>query len=238
MNQPFFSCVMAVKGPRPYWDEACSSLLTQNMGDDLEIIIQDGDVEPDNGLSDAFNKGLAKCRGEWLFWLNADDILLPGTLAKVRAMVRRMEERGKSIEWISGGSKFIDKEGRVIGRKFDRRFHVWLYKHMWVWTCGPSSFFRRSLWEKCGGMDTQLKCMMDMDLWTRWAREGHQFQVLPDFAWGFRVHDGSITSGGCHQEWMAQDMKIVSDRYQFRHGRFWLFLQRLSRVLDGSAFKR
>lgn len=53
------------------------------MGDDLEIIVQDGDVEPDAGQSDALNKGFAKAKGEWLFWLNADDILLPEALERV-----------------------------------------------------------------------------------------------------------------------------------------------------------
>ena len=62
--------------------EALDSLYMQGMGDNLEIIVQDADIEPDKGQSDAFNKGFAKARGEWFFWLNADDILLPGALHK------------------------------------------------------------------------------------------------------------------------------------------------------------
>ena len=41
--------------------------------DELEIIIQDDDIDPDQGQADALNKGFAKAKGEWLFWLNADD---------------------------------------------------------------------------------------------------------------------------------------------------------------------
>ena len=63
---PFFSCVVAVKGPRPYLDAALASLAGQDFGDDLEVIVQDGDAEPDAGLSDAFNTGFAKVRGAWL----------------------------------------------------------------------------------------------------------------------------------------------------------------------------
>lgn len=44
MKRPLFSCVIPVKGERPYFDEALESLLSQGMGDDLEIIVQDGDV--------------------------------------------------------------------------------------------------------------------------------------------------------------------------------------------------
>lgn len=43
MKRPLFSCVIPVKGVRPYFDEAVESLMSQGMGDDLEIIVQDGD---------------------------------------------------------------------------------------------------------------------------------------------------------------------------------------------------
>ncbi len=45
MKSPLFSCVIPVKGERPYFDEALESLLLQGLGDDLEIIVQDaGDL--------------------------------------------------------------------------------------------------------------------------------------------------------------------------------------------------
>ena len=87
MKRPFFSCVIPVKGARPYFDAALESLRLQEMGDDLELIVQDADVEPDEGQSDALNIGFAKARGEWLFWLNADDVLFPGALKSVKDYV-------------------------------------------------------------------------------------------------------------------------------------------------------
>jgi Glycosyl transferase family 2 len=33
--------------------------------------------EPDNGIYDAFNKALGRARGRWLYFLGADDCLLP-----------------------------------------------------------------------------------------------------------------------------------------------------------------
>lgn len=66
MKRPLFSCVMPVKGPRPFMNEALSSLSSQGMGDDLEVVVQDGDIESDAGQSDALNKGFAKARGEWV----------------------------------------------------------------------------------------------------------------------------------------------------------------------------
>ena len=88
MKRPLFSCVIPVKGERPYFDEALESLLSQGMGDDLEIIVQDADIEADLGQSDALNKGFKKAKGEWLFWLNADDVLLPGALKSLEFRVK------------------------------------------------------------------------------------------------------------------------------------------------------
>jgi len=104
MSRPLFSCVVPVKGERPFFDEAIASLRAQGMGDDLEIIVQDADVEPDKGQSDAFNKGFAKARGEWFFWLNADDVLLPGALKKVQRVISdqrlvKLNSTGLSATW-------------------------------------------------------------------------------------------------------------------------------------------
>ena len=226
---------MPVKGARPFMEAALDSLRCQGMGDELEIIVQDGDVEPDKGQSDALNKGFAKAKGEWLFWLNADDVLLPGALKRI---VRMFDCSDCSIDWVAGGTRYIDAEGNALDSKFDRRFHPWLYRHMPVWTYGPSAFFRRELWEKHGGFDVSMKYMMDLDLWTRWARAGYRFKVCPDFVWGFRVHSGSLTMGGAHDAELAEERKRFYARYGFKYQKFWLALQRMSRLLDGSYFKR
>ena len=38
--------------------------------------------EKDAGQSDAIHKGFSRATGDYLFWLNSDDVLLPGTLWK------------------------------------------------------------------------------------------------------------------------------------------------------------
>ena len=96
MKTPLFSCVVPVKGERPFFGEAIESLKAQGLCDELEIIIQDADIEPDAGQSDALNKGFAKANGEWLFWLNADDVLLPGALKKVLDRINRIDR----IDWM------------------------------------------------------------------------------------------------------------------------------------------
>ena len=185
MVRPLFSCVVPVKGPRPFMEAALESLRFDVQGltspEELEIIIQDADVEPDKGQSDAINKGFAKAKGEWLFWLNADDVLMPGALKKVKAVIRSWSEKlelenggeflsptpthdSNSCAWIAGNTVEIDADGRVIRCLWDRGRKA-AYKGLPVRVYGPSSFIRRDLWEKLGGLDEQLRICMDTDLW-------------------------------------------------------------------------
>ncbi len=215
-------------------DEALESLSSQGMGDDLEVIIQDGDVEPDLGQSDALNKGFAKARGKWLFWLNADDVLLPGALEKV---VRCFETRAHG-NWIAGNTKYIDGNGIVTDVRRDARWYPWLKRYYTTWTGGPSAFFHYDLWRRLGGFDVGLRFMMDIDLWTRWARAGERFIGLHDYLWGFRIHAGSRTMGmGPKKEYWKERLHLWK-----KHGLslqwFWRGLTRGSQILDGSYICR
>lgn len=232
---PIFSCVVPVKGrPRPYFDEAVASLRNQGLGDALEIIVQDGDVESDKGQSDALNKGFAKANGEWLFWLNADDVLLPGALKKVLDKIDNIDR----LDWLAGNTIYIDKEDKVIGTRWDARWLPWFGNRMSVWTGGPSAFFRKELWQAHGRLDTGLKFVMDLDLWTRWARAGIRFESLDDYVWGFRLHEGSATYKTENKHEIGQEFQAVLRRYNMRQEKFWRTVTRLASVFDGSWWHR
>jgi len=217
--------------------EALESLESQGMGDDVEVIIQDGDVEPDAGQSDALNKGFAKAKGEWLFWLNADDVLLPGALGKVRDFINRVE-RVDRVDWIAGNTVYIDEHGKVIEVRTDAKWRGWFGKKLSVWTGGPSAFFRRELWEKRGGFAADLKYAMDIDLWTRWAKAGERFVGLGDYVWGFRMHDESKTGSGRFAAEQAKELAAIDARYGVATMGFWRNVTRMASVLDGGWSKR
>ena len=189
MNTPVFSCVIPVKGARPYFDEAVASLQSQGLGEELEVIIQDGDIEPDAGQSDALNKGFAEAKGEWLFWLNADDVLLPGAMEKVLDRIDKIDR----IDWITGNQLLIDDAGRVLKCSVGNGWHHWLYRQAVPHVYGPSSFFRRNLFVKVGGFDASLKYCMDWDLWIRFMKSGARFVRIGDYLWAQRQWSGSKT---------------------------------------------
>lgn len=234
-----FSCVIPVKGDRPFFGEAIDSLKAQGLADGLEIIVQDADVEPDAGQSDALNKGFAKAKGEWLFWLNADDILLPGALNKVSQLLQSSTHNSTNYpRWIAGDTVYLDEKGIVKDVRTDAKWRSWFGKKLSVWTGGPSAFFRRELWEKRGGFDAGLKYAMDIDLWTRWAKAGEKFVGLGDYVWGFRVHGGSQTMNGENFAAQIAERKAVDTKYGVSSDGFWRNVTRVASVLDGSWSKR
>ena len=210
------------------------SLRQQGLGDDLEIIVQDADVEPDAGQSDALNKGFAKAKGEWLFWLNADDVILPGVLKKVLDRINKIDR----INWIAGDTVYLDEKGIVKDVRTDAKWRSWFGKKLSVWTGGPSAFFRRELWENRGGFDAGLKYAMDIDLWTRWAKAGERFVGLGDYVWGFRMHDESKTGSGRFAAEQAKELAAIDAKYGVSTMGFWRNMTRLASVLDGSWRKR
>ena len=252
---PFFSCVIPVKGDRPFFKDALASLESQGMGEDLEVIVQDGDVEPDSGQSDALNKGFAKAKGEWLFWLNADDVLLPGVLKKIRALITSCAQgtsdevtqapstsaakpHESTFSWLAGDTVYIDEQGTVRDVRCDAKWRSWFGKKLSVWTGGPSAFFRRELWEKRGGFDADLKYAMDIDLWTRWAKAGERFVGLGDYVWGFRVHGGSQTMNGENSAAQIAERRAIDAKHGVSSGGLWRNVTRLASLWDGSWRKR
>ena len=106
--QPFVSVVIANYNYGRFLDEAIQSVLNQACND-VELIICDAAStdnsvevikkyadriawwcsEKDKGQSDAFNKGFSHAKGRFLTWLNADDVMLPGTIEKLKATTAR-----------------------------------------------------------------------------------------------------------------------------------------------------
>lgn len=238
MKHPLFSCVIPVKGERPYFDEALKSLQNQGLGDDLEIIVQDADVEADLGQSDALNKGFSKAKGEWLFWLNADDVLLPGALRKVRDFINRAKR--DRVEWIAGNQLLINDHDKVLKCSVGNRWHDWLYRHSVPHVYGPSSFFRRELFDKVGGFDATLHFCMDWDLWIKFMKVGARFKRINDYLWAQRQWIGSKTQRkvvGAELEKHYKEINEMLARNCFSLNRYGVWLMRVWRLLNGNYLK-
>jgi len=203
-----------------YIEETIRSVILQNYPN-LEYIIIDGGStdetipiirryekwinywvsEPDKGQSNAINKGLAKATGEWVAWLNADDVYLPGAFFKV---AEAASKKDGPIPWIVGTTIYTDSDlietGRFAPRWYSASGRDSHYKQLgWVdFVCTkrsgialpqPSSFWKRSSVMKAGGIDETLKYAMDHELYGRLAYHGYRPVLLAEALACFRKHD-------------------------------------------------
>ena len=153
--------------------------------------------EKDAGQSEAIDKGFSRATGDYLFWLNSDDVLLPGAMAKVYAAL----EVNPQWDALTGYHVRMDGESRhVSAHRIPSEDPVaarWGKHHVIQQTC----FFRKSLYEKIGGLDRSLHCVMDTDLWCRMFEAGSTWGHIPEYLAGFRQH---AAAKGSAAQWTAQ----------------------------------
>ncbi|MEO1242980.1 MAG: glycosyltransferase [Pseudomonadota bacterium] len=130
---------------------------------------------PDGGQSDAIVEGWNNCPGDILGWLNADDILFPGALSKAAAAF----SANPAIDVVYGHSIIIDDDFRATGYHWaveppgPRLLEAGIISQ-------PSCFFRRSAYERAGGLDCDLHYTMDWELWIKLFKSGAQFEFIED----------------------------------------------------------
>lgn len=69
--------------------------------------------EPDRGVYDAWNKGVAMAGGEWVMFMGADDELLPGAIDTWMEMLRQLPA-STTCEYICGYNEFADDSGKLL----------------------------------------------------------------------------------------------------------------------------
>jgi len=141
--------------------------------------------EPDNGQSDAINKGFSHATGQIYNWLNSDDILYPEAVSVAVHFMQKYPQ----YELVYGDRVVIDNKGRIL----DVFEPVSVSKRMARFALRipqETTFFTSRIWHKVGGLNTELHFVMDSDLWYRFLEETRFFHI-PVFMGAYRNHDES-----------------------------------------------
>jgi glycosyltransferase involved in cell wall biosynthesis len=144
--------------------------------------------EKDNGQSDALNKGFKMTTGEILAWQNADDLYLDHTFE----IVAKFFLKNPSVGLVYGDYQLIGENGSWICDVHPPKWNKWLFVHGRFVPLQPTVFWRRSVYEKVGELDTSLHYCMDVDFFSR-ASKWFEFAHIPKVLGQFRVHQESKT---------------------------------------------
>ena len=204
-----------------YLPETVDSVMNQTFKDFEIIIVNDGSTDhietwvtsfedqrvtlitqPNQGASKARNTGIEHAQGEYLAFLDADDIWYPQKLQKQVNMIEGKPRVGVIYTWISS----IDQHGQARGqiRKNVAEGNVWatLIKHNIV-ECGSTPLIRRECFEKIGLFDESLSNIEDRDMWLRIACD-YEFRVIKEPLVGYRQH-----SEGKSKNWDGSERSVL-----------------------------
>jgi len=227
---PKISIVTPSYNQGDFIEETIKSVLSQNYPK-LEYIIIDGGStdntvevlkrydkqinfwisEPDNGQSDAINKGFSRATGDIFYWVNSDDYLLPNALQTIG-----------SINW-------GDNLGAVVGtghkvNLFNKIVYTPIYyepittEKILNWTNNknfmqPSCFFSKTAWEECGPLNTELHFCMDVDFWIKISKK-FKFERIKQSLSHAYIHELAKTTAE------VEKMKIETYLMISTHGEF------------------
>lgn len=174
---------------------AVESVLEQTYAQSEVIVVDDGSTDdtraalerfgdrirsvyqPNRGVSAARNAGVAVSRGEWIAFLDSDDVWLPNKLATQVAFHESHPEIPISQTgeiWIRNGVRVnpcrhhAKPRGDIFCPSLERCL------------VSPSAvMMRRTLYEELGGFDEEMAVCEDYDLWLRIGR-CHSFGLIEE----------------------------------------------------------
>lgn len=139
--------------------------------------------EKDSGQSEAINKGMRRAHGEFVGWLNSDDVYLPGA---VSAAVKAFQDNPKA-GLIYGDALAIDSQGKSFNLMRARQYTLPDLLAFNI-ICQPAAFMRRSVLEAVNYLNPAYQLLMDNLLWMNMAARAPIIYVSQTWA-AARYHD-------------------------------------------------
>lgn len=180
--------------------------------------------QPNAGVAAARNRGIERARGDWVAFIDADDIWLPGKLrAQWQALAGAPQARMACSAWRVWASSQPEPPALLLAETAAQAGDAqrwagpsgWIYPQLLlgcqVWT--STVLVQRALLAEIGGFDTSLRIGEDYDLWLRASRASPILRVAQPLAL-YRRHPASITRGAP----LANYQAIVVERALARWG--------------------
>ena len=201
-QQPLVSILTPSFNQGSFLEETIQSVLAQDYPN-LEYIIIDGGStdgsveiiqrhvsqlawwvsEPDQGQTDAINKGFSHAHGDIFAWINSDDSYLPGAVSEAVSFLSAHPEAAM----VYADANLINEHGSIIGRFPSRATNLHRLLRGSVHIPQQTTFFWSRMWQQVGPLDPTFQFAMDYDLWVRLAKLA-PLVYTPRLWANFRLH--------------------------------------------------
>lgn len=156
--------------------------------------------EEDDGMYHGLKKGLDRCTGEIMAWINSDDAYHPGAFQSVAQAFGNFN----NIYWITGIPNSYNIHGAVGGIDDFPRCYARGYiasgfydskniEYGFNWLQQESTFWHADLWNNSDKLRTDLQYASDFYLWKNFAAHCDLVKVY-SLLGGFRVHPNQFTN--------------------------------------------
>jgi len=218
MKEELVSIIIPVHNSEKYIEECINSAINQTYSN-LEIIAV-YDNYPDNSLkklnkfgkkitiistkkcniASARNKGIEQANGEWIKFLDSDDVLYPNAVKDLVSIGNKLANKKNTI--LYSNYEEIDSDGKVIRKAVEKNFNnldqfAFNSKLLSLNFLGylSSSLVHHSTLESYGLFNEKFIVNEDWELWLRFCiLHNCRLHLIPKFLVKHRKHAKSITS--------------------------------------------
>jgi len=167
--------------------------------------------EPDQGQSDAFNKGVAMAKGDWICWLNADDMLASEAIS---AFQKALIANPKA-DVIYGHVQFIDEESLPVKVSYHLPYFYSLILNGCYIPPSSGTFFRRDFLLR-QPLDIDYHFVMDVEWFLRCGR-GLKAVLVDQVFSHFRISADAKTSEMIRSGQITDRHREERETYRRKH---------------------
>ena len=237
---PLFAVIIPVHNTAPYLKDCLDSILAQDCADWECLCVDDGSTDGSGDILDGYasrdsrfrivhqenagpgaarNKGLGLARGEWVSFVDSDDMLRPDCLSSFAKLPDKTDITFFQLTRIDGDGirhNFTfpadwTTEPTTSGPEMEKMAARLIFnsRHadMFGWTC--NKFIRRSLIEKTGArFDVSVQCYEDELFALGLLKAARSIRLLPRCLYLYRWREGCLTAS------RERNAKGLAERYE------------------------
>lgn len=199
--------------------------------------------EQDKGQAEAINKGFSHARGEYIAWINSDDLYYrPQVVSQAVEALQAHPDAGM----VYGDGVMVDGDLHLLDWHAYRQYSLEELLSFEV-LLQPAVVMRASALKKAGFLQADFHMVLDHALWIRIARQGPILHV-PEFWAVERTHEGAKTTAQA-SVFVDEAFRLIpalekdpayQETFASLHGRIWggLHLFATKRYLDSGDYRQ